>query len=371
MSDTCIFTIVSKNYLAYARVLMRTVLEHHPEARRFVLLADKIDGCFDPSGEPFEVVEACELGIRDFASFTFKYKIMEFNTAVKPYFFDYLFSHHGFGKIVYLDPDIYVFRPLTRIFRLLEENSIVLTPHITQPIPEDSHEPSDHFILQSGCYNLGFLAMAKTESSSKFLAWWKEKLYDQCIQSPVLGYFVDQLWMNYVPSFLDDYYLLKEPGYNVAYWNLHERTFWEDNGVATVNGQPLFFFHFSGIPLDDLDNISKHQDRYSLLHFPALRPLFEMYRQALFESGVQESAQWPYHYGSYNSGKNIPDVAREVYWSLETDSRIFGNPFSAFWRRLFRLRHVRLLYRKRAVFILFQRLHTSFWKVYNKVIRKS
>ena len=47
-------TIVSKNYLSYARVLARSFLDHHPGGRFFVLLVDRIDGHFDASAEPFE-----------------------------------------------------------------------------------------------------------------------------------------------------------------------------------------------------------------------------------------------------------------------------------------------------------------------------
>ena len=34
--------------------------------------------------------------------------------------------------------------------------------------------------------------------------------------------FTDQRWIDFVPS-LFDHFILKDPTYNVAYWNLHER----------------------------------------------------------------------------------------------------------------------------------------------------
>ena len=46
--STAVFTIIAKNYLAHARVLMHSIKEHHPEWRRFVILADRVDECFDP-----------------------------------------------------------------------------------------------------------------------------------------------------------------------------------------------------------------------------------------------------------------------------------------------------------------------------------
>lgn len=46
-----VFTIASKNYLAYARTLMASVKEHLPEYRRYLCLADEVSGEFEPSKE--------------------------------------------------------------------------------------------------------------------------------------------------------------------------------------------------------------------------------------------------------------------------------------------------------------------------------
>ena len=58
--------------------------------------------------------------------------------------------------------------------------------------------------------------------------------------------FTDQRWVDFVPSFFD-HYILKDPGYNVAYWNLHGRA--RDAPTAidiSWTASPLRFFHFSG-----------------------------------------------------------------------------------------------------------------------------
>ena len=57
--------------------------------------------------------------------------------------------------------------------------------------------------------------------------------------------FTDQRWVDFAPSFFD-HFILKDPTYNVAYWNLHERDLEWTDGRYLVNGQPLTFFHFSG-----------------------------------------------------------------------------------------------------------------------------
>src|SRR5882724_4348532 len=97
----------------------------------------------------------------------FQYTILELNTAVKPYFLSHLLDKYGIGKLIYLDPDIFLTGELRAVGRLLDEYSIVLTPHLTVPI-EDAAKPTELDILREGAYNLGFLAMAATATTRRF-----------------------------------------------------------------------------------------------------------------------------------------------------------------------------------------------------------
>ena len=61
------------------------------------------------------------------------------------------------------------------------------------------------------------------------------------------GLFTDQRWVDLAPAFFEGLKILRDPGYNVATWNLTHRTVAGslESGL-TVNGRPLCFFHFSG-----------------------------------------------------------------------------------------------------------------------------
>src|SRR5262245_7841005 len=103
---------------------MASVHDFHPEAHRVALLVDDPDWYFDPEAEPFEILRASALGIPFSTSsnvpsgtplwshFSFKYDLVELNTAVKPYFLRWLFDHYPADHIVYLDPDILLFSRL-------------------------------------------------------------------------------------------------------------------------------------------------------------------------------------------------------------------------------------------------------------------
>ena len=120
----CAFTICAKNYLAQALTLRESFLKHNPSLNFFIFLADKIDGVEDVDG----VVALDKSWIPDWVNMAFKYDVIEFNTSINPFCFGKLFKE-GYEKVIYLDPDIYVTRPLDYIYECLNNKSVVLTPH--------------------------------------------------------------------------------------------------------------------------------------------------------------------------------------------------------------------------------------------------
>lgn len=329
-SDTAVATIVSRNYLSLARACCRSFLAQHPGARAFVLIADTLAG-IDPAAEPFACVAADAVGVPNFEGFAFKYNILELNTAVKPYFLEHLFEREGVARLFYLDPDVYVFSPLHEARAALETGQIALTPHILQPFPSDGRRPQEVELLLSGTYNLGFLGLRRSAETRALLHWWQERLYDGAFSDPARGMFTDQKWMDLVPGLHRGVAVLRHPGYNMAYWNLHERLELRAAGEGfSVGGLPLRFFHFSGFDKRDLERVSKHQDRFRLRDLPhAFRALFEGYARALDDNGWEATHTLPYAYGVFDNGARVPDFARRAYAALGDEGRRFGNPFAA------------------------------------------
>ncbi len=332
MRDLTACTIVSKNYLPFARVLARSFLEHHPRSRVFVCLVDQIDGCFDPADEPFEVITADRLGIERFEDFSFKYTILELNTAVKPAFLRHLFAHHGAEKLIYFDPDIQVMDRLVELSAVLDEHTVALTPHLDTPI-DDEYLPGETHILQAGAYNLGFIALSGAAAAKPLLDWWHRRVYDRCVVDIPKGLFVDQKWIDLVPSLFSGVHLLKDPGYNVAYWNLHGRTVTLEDapgaeGRARVNGRPLRFFHFSGFDPHDVERVSKHQNRFRLGDIGQAKELYLAYRERLLAAGWRETRGWAYAYDRFADGTRVPDIARSFYRSQGPSRLRFGDPFA-------------------------------------------
>ncbi|MGH7048436.1 MAG: glycosyltransferase family 9 protein, partial [Stellaceae bacterium] len=313
------FTIVSRNYIAHAATLMRSLAAHHPGIDRYIFLADEPYD-FSDVKLPAQIVCAEELGIPQFREMTLRYSIMELNTAVKPFCIQWLFRKGRYDKAIYLDPDILVLRPLTAVVDLIDGGApLVLTPHITEPL-QDGYRPDDMGIMQAGVYNLGFGAFARSAATERLVEWWAARLTRHCLVDFPNHLFTDQRWMDLAPGFVPDTAILRHPGYNAAYWNLAHRPVTRDRqGVWRAAGEPLHFFHFSGIDPLKPDGFSKHQNRFSLDTVGDLRPLVETYVNRLLANGYLKYIKAPYAYDTFTDGRRVHPRMRRCFRRLEED----------------------------------------------------
>lgn len=304
-----VFTIVSRNYFAYARTLGDSLHKSNPSIDFNILIVDRKDSSFEAQYPQWSITWVEDLGIPDFEQVAFKYDILELNTNVKPTFAKHLLKRYA--KVIYLDPDIFVYNSLQQIIDLLDIHSVVLTPHITEPI-NDGKLPGEPEFLISGIYNLGFGAFNSSAESLKLLAWWEQRCLHLAFNEQSQGFFVDQKWMDFVPSLCATAFILRDPQFNTAYWNLHEREVVWIDACATIAGKPLVFFHFSGLPPEGDDRVSKYQTRYLLAERPDVAPLFKVYRERLKGNGHFEYLKLSYGFGAFADGTPIPSVARRV-----------------------------------------------------------
>ncbi len=324
--DVC--TIIAKNYVAHARVLARSFAEHHPEGRFHVLVIDDYEGYIDPADEPFELVTPAELDIEGFARMAVLYDVVELSTAVKPWLLRWLLARSPDDMAVYLDPDMRLYARLDEMFAAVSEHGLVLSPHSVDPMPRDGKRPNEQDILIAGTYNLGFIGIGSGSFADELLAWWAERLETDCIVDPTRGFFVDQRWIDLVPSMAESFHLLRDRGFNVAYWNLPARPIGRDaDGTWRAAGVPLRLFHFSGFDRTRPHQLSKHQNRISLSNHPELAELCDRYANELLTAGADEARDWPYTYESTASGMKLNGVMRSVYRELVATGHDVGSVF--------------------------------------------
>lgn len=320
MRHCALLTIASRNYLPWVRTLMASAEEHCPDCDLFFCLADDISTYQAAPSDGFEVIDCRHIGIPCFSSFAFRYQVIEFNTAVKPFALSWLIGK-GYRKVIYLDPDILLYSSISPVTRALESNSIVLTPHMLSPLPRDGKQPDEAHIMHTGVYNLGFIGVANDVNTRAFLEWWSEKCLGACYDEPGNGLFVDQRYVDLVPALFNGVHILRHKGCNVAYWNLHERT--SADGRIDCGGS-LVFFHFSGYRPDAASEMSKYQDRHFLGGSSEVDSLFDEYRRRLVCNGFGAGGSGDYSFGRYKNGEQIGVVARRLY--SHTASK-FPQPF--------------------------------------------
>ncbi len=311
-------TIVSPNYLAFARTLAASYVAQHPDQRFFVLIvADLADPKPFGMDAAFTPVMLGEIGLRDVRVEAMKYDILELNTNVKPTFLKHLMRAYALDAVVYLDPDIFVYAPLDPVFAALDAGaSAVLTPHMTTPVL-DGRSPSEQDLLYNGTYNLGFIAVKHSGEGLRLLDWWEQRCLALGFSEGRTGLFVDQKWANLMPGMFEGVAISRDAGLNMAYWNLHERVLVSDgNGYeveSPVSGRvPLRFFHFSGVELGEDQVLSRHTNRFTLASRPDLVGLFAEYRRAV-AANRSEAEQMPYGFDRFSDGTAVTRLARRLF----------------------------------------------------------
>ncbi|MDD2677407.1 MAG: glycosyltransferase, partial [Methylacidiphilaceae bacterium] len=249
-----------------------------------------------------------ELSLPDLPSRFVWYELFEAVNSLKPFGFRRLFAD-GFDAVLYLDADIKVYSELLEAREALSRHALLLTPHLTRPLPQDDLLPTEAIIRHSGSFNGGFLAMRNTPEIRSFLDWWERTLALDCLPSSCH----DQAWLNYAPCFVSESMLLRHPGYNLAYWNLPYRGLsWEPGEVPRcAGGLPVRFFHFSAFDWRKPEVLSGWDTRLRTQGIPsAVSELLKDYVSALRSERVEQWSQTSCRLG-LSGGYAIPSFLRD------------------------------------------------------------
>ena len=329
---TVCFTSFSLGYLSRARLLADSLRRAHPDWRMVALLVDAMPADPGDAFAPFDAVVAAEaLGIADFAGWMFKHDLVEACTAVKAPMLRALLQD-GAERVIYLDPDIAVFHPLTGLMARLDDRSILLTPHQCAPSgTAQGVRDNELTTLQYGVYNLGFLAVRNDAAGRDFADWWTAMTHRACYDDVEHGIFTDQKYCDLVPGMFDGVDIARDPGCNVASWNLERRAlrFAPDGSLAVSDGMSgaaasLKFYHFS--------KIGGIGDAMTARYAGDGTEVFEMvkwYKRRLRDFAVPGVGGIAWRYGYFANAVPIPRAAR-LLWRDRADLRsVFADPFAA------------------------------------------
>lgn len=323
------FTSVTACYIPKARVLAKTLKKHNEDAVMHLVISDDLPAGFDIGKEDFDYVWNIEdiIEVENFRKWSFMHDVVELCTAVKGAAAIRIIKELELDRLVYLDPDIGVFDSLAPVSDMLDENSVLFTPHSTAPASTPRGIVDDELCaLKYGVYNFGFLAVKSDADGMRFLHWWNDRLMDYCYDDIPNGMFTDQKWGDIAPGLFDFIKIVHLPEYNVATWNLSHRTVSGSQQEGWfVNGRPLRFFHFTGY------DSGAHRVMLALHAKPGdpVWELSQLYERWLDEAGQKELGKLVYKYATYDNGRKIEKRHRKLFRMRSDVYDFFTDPYSA------------------------------------------
>ena len=322
---TVCYSSFTYSYLSRARVLLESVRRVHPDWAMWAVVVDEAPEGVDEAAAlaGFDgVLKVAELGVPGVMSWLFQHDVVEACTAVKGAAMVRLLER-GAGRVVYFDPDIALFNPVEG----LDRGSIVLTPHQLEP-NDDRQAIIDNEMaaLVYGVFNLGFVAVNNDAEGRAFAAWWAERLYQACFDDTARGIFTDQKYCDLAPALFGGVHVLRDPGCNVASWNLSRRRLaFDAQGGLTVNGSALKFYHFTKI--GGAGDVMT--DRYGAGNTEVFE-VWHWYKRrerALRLAGIPDG-YW--RYGRFADGTAISGEMRRLFRDRADLQAAFGDPFVEF-----------------------------------------
>ena len=343
MRQNCAFTIVAKNYIGLGEILGKTLHKHNPDVDFKIIVADEFGQNENVELPDNVIISRSILPYSDaeWRDMTFKYNLTELCTAIKPAGFKYLFNT-GYERVVYFDPDIFIFSSVSEIFNHLRCKDFILTPQVDGVHMRYEGEHPEWLMNVNGIFNLGFGGIRKSDKTMAILSWWEERLKDQCFNERSLGQFTDQKWMDWIPGFIDteNVHILRNLGMNVAPWNFFERKFekGDDGYYVTFRSEDsgetrrdkLVFVHYSGYDYTKLKQGIVEHKRLSLTNYPDLKEAIDKYGVAIKENAdtFDKFIDQQYSYECFDNGFKINEFHRRLYHGLPKELRFKINPYS-------------------------------------------
>ena len=328
MSVVRCFTSFSFSYLTRAILLARTLRAAHPDWELWATLVDRPPPGLDVTVALAEFdrhIFAEDLGFERWESWIFKHDIVEACTAVKGQMMSHLLGMPDTSKVIYFDPDIAVFHRLDSILAHLDEASILLTPHqIDANLSEGAIRDNELTSLKYGTYNLGFCAVSNDDVGRRFAQWWARQLYFACYDEVENGIFTDQKWCDLVPGLFDRVKIERDPGCNVASWNLSRRRIaFTADGQALVNGSLLKFYHYTKINAAGDQMTEKFAgDNIEILE------VWNWYKRALKRIHIDGIPSGYWHFATFEDGSKISKAVRVLYRRRPDLMAAFPHPFA-------------------------------------------
>ena len=308
------FSIASLAYVPHARVLARTYARHNEGESIWVLLIDDVEKNVCDQDEPFHVLRLDDIDLDETEihrmAMLFGDKLI---AAIKPWIFQHFLSG-GADTVLYIDSDFMIFDSLEEMCGT-GDDGVILVPHVLSPLPRDGMDPDETTLLGAGMYNAGLFGVGPRHGG--FLEFLMERLSRECVFDAKKMRFNEQRWLDFVPS-LFPYRIVRDPGVDVAYWNLHERPLSRRGDQWLVGERPLRAFHFSSFDPRATTAAGRFElataaPRVRISTDPLLAELCDEYRRMVYAEGLTDNQEPPFAFDLLPDGTPVYDSSRHLF----------------------------------------------------------
>lgn len=238
-------TSFDRNYLPRGLALYRSLREHCPGFRLWVLC---LDSATHEALTRLALPEVEPIALQDFESGDAPLLEAKANRSRVEYYFTctaslvlYVLDHWpALDLVTYLDADLFFFASPAPLFEELGSGSVAIIGH--------RFSPGLRHREVYGVYNVGWVSFRRDAQARECLEWWRAQCLAWCYDRVEGGRFADQRYLDDWPTRFRNVVVLQHRGANLAPWNVgNHRLRSPDGGAVLVDGEPLIFFHFHAL----------------------------------------------------------------------------------------------------------------------------
>jgi len=248
MNKTCCIAVASDEYLNKYRILQTSIQKH----------LSNIDSILYYTGITYQHgIDNVEY-VSHWLNNTIYTNELYKHCSIRPQAVLDAFSK-GYEKVILIGADTEWFAYPKECVEALDTNECFVTMYTHEPYPDEHLYGNNIQVVFNGQINADCIAFKNTPKVIKWLEWVDKQTKNYCKVKDIE--FVDQLWFSTCFSMLDNVYICRHLGYNVASYNAVNR------GCDFINKKmkdqsPLVLYHYDGLEKGKEELVSKHQNRY-------------------------------------------------------------------------------------------------------------
>lgn len=263
--------IIDKNYIPRLNTLLFSLRKYCKDFNFFVIALDietfdyfqKIKNCFPVSVKEIHTfypeLDKIEKE-RDRVSYIF---------TLSPFYPSYILEKFPkLDHICSLDSDQYFFSSPEPLFKLLDNYSVLITPHrFSKKLKELNFE-------RFGKYNVSFQVFKRDSIGLSCLQLWREQCLNWCFDYEEFGWYADQKYLDVWQELLGEcVYVIENKGVGLAPWNVEDVTIYKQGSEVLVDKQKLILYHYQGLKILEFGLIYTFIDNYMKSNPPLLNSL--------------------------------------------------------------------------------------------------